>query len=129
MLERRLIVQLLSYWENKCNGRPMMAESEMDWSELEELAPDCFFIKITADDPAVEYEITMRGSEMHPQWPDSTQLKADIQSIVSKKSYIMDGQQLFDSDGSLLKFRICMLPLGDGSKVSAILGGARFKKG
>jgi hypothetical protein len=127
MLERRLIVRLLGYWEDLCNGQPMMAESKLNTADLQDVWEDCFLIRIS--DPAVpSFEVVHRGANLHASWPAASDLVAKVRSVIAKRSQVMEDEQLFDEVGTIVKYRQCLLPLGENGQVTAILGGARFKK-
>ena len=127
MLERRLIIRLLSYWEEKCNGRPILPEQEVDRDELQDVWDDCFLIRLS-DTAGNQFRVIYHGTNLPPFWPDHAVLAPKVKAIVEKRIHLMEDAEITDASGTLLKYRQCLLPLGEGEQVTAILGGARFKK-
>lgn len=138
--ERRITVRMLSYWERLRGSRTMPAESDIDPEDLHDLW-DCCFLLHVKDLDKPDYNYTYLGDDIHHMLSEglaeesSSQLKTHHiieltknyrQAIATRKPILEEGE-FINLAGSLVKFRQCLLPLGEGEEVQAILGAVRFK--
>ncbi|NBX03652.1 MAG: PAS domain-containing protein [Alphaproteobacteria bacterium] len=126
MIERRLSLRLLAYWERARAGRLMPQMADIQPELLEDVWADCFILQIN-DPQALTFSILHRGENLHDDWPQMAHLNGSISTLFSKRGPVLEDGQIFDADGSVVKYRQCLLPLGDGAQVVAVFGGARFK--
>jgi hypothetical protein len=126
MLERRLSLRLLAYWERARGMRLMPQESDIHAANLSDIWDDCFILQVV-DQKRQEFAPLHCGANLQDTWLEMVHLKGSIATLLAKKGPVLEDGMVYDEQGQVVKYRQCLLPLGDGSSVSAILGGARFK--
>jgi len=135
-LERRATLRLLAYWEKLRGGRLMPSERDIKADDIADLWPSCFLVHGAGKAPA-EYrysymgeavaEICRFGCEhdsvaLHPQ----DELQGFAQVFATGKPLIDEGEFL-NAAQEIVRFRRCLLPLGEDGAVQAIFGVARFR--
>ena len=140
LIERRLTLRLLAYWEKIRAGRIMPLESDIDPEDLTELWPYCFLLH-AKDLTQTDYNFTYLGDAVADAYKGSfghAQTAADLglnaasitqgahKVVTTAKPFVEEGEFITLS-GEVVKFRQCLLPLGEGQTVSGIFGGMRFK--
>ena len=138
--ERRITVRLLSYWEKLRRGRAMPTEQDLDPDHIEDLWDHCFLLhsKQLANP---DYHYTYFGSEIKKAYqgdlsdvqmagvlsPNALHITACFQKIIATHKPLVDEGEFRNLKGDVVKYRQCMLPMGDGDQVHAIFGGMRYK--
>lgn len=139
--ERRITVRLLAYWEKLRRGRTMPAEQDIDPEHIQDLWDNCFLIHIR-DLGKEGYQYTYLGDEIKKAYqgdiasddtsgmvsPNSRRLKACYSEIVRTSKPLVDEGEFKNLHGDIIKYRQCLLPLGEGGQVAAIFGGMRYRK-
>ena len=126
MLERRLSLRLLAYWERARGQRLMPLESDIRAEDLHDVWEDCFMLQIIERNP-LNFEVIHRGKRLHEGWPQVSHLEGSINTLLSKRGPMLEDGQIYDASGEVLKYRLCLLPLGDERQIRVIFGGTRFK--
>lgn len=138
--ERRLTLQLLSYWERIRGNRAMPLESDINPDELSELWDDCFLIhesSMKQDD----YNFVYLGNNIRMAISGGTdplgvetsanlnikRLLPGISRVMNNMTPVIEEGELANDLNQLVKYRQCMLPLGENNKVLAVFGGMRCK--
>ncbi|MEZ5691329.1 MAG: PAS domain-containing protein [Rickettsiales bacterium] len=140
MQERRITLRLLAYWERLRGDRSMPTEVDIDPDYLQDLWDYCFLLHIK-DLAKPDYNYTYLGSAIRKAYEGdlSGNEHQDIASLNASKlagSYnrvattclpLINEGEFRNSHNDLVKYRQCLLPLGEGNTVDAIFGGMRFK--
>ena len=106
--------------------RLMPHENEISADDLSDVWEDCFMLQVL--DPAVpSFEVLHRGRRLHEGWPQPSHLSGSITTLLSKRGPMLEDGQIYDANGEIVKYRLCLLPLGDEGSVRIIFGGTRFK--
>ncbi len=139
-LERRITLRLLSYWEKIRDTREMPTENDINPDDIGDLWDYCFLIHV-ADLSKPDYSYIYLGDAIIAAYQEGLS-EADPGGVVSlrpsklAKSYhkvIATGKPAIEEGefpnlaGHTVKYRQCLLPLGEYGKVDAIFGGMRFK--
>lgn len=138
--ERRLTLQMLSYWERLRGTRPMPTESDINPEELSELWDDCFLIHESNMNQS-DYNFVYLGNNIRKavcgslensatsttQNLNMRRLTPNIAKVLNNKTPVIEDGELINDLNQLVKYRQCLLPLGDGDKVLAVFGGMRCK--
>lgn len=138
--ERRITVRLLSYWERLRKGQTMPSEQDIDPEDLKDVWDYCFLVHVK-DLGKSDYNYTYLGDAIAAAYRG--QLTADdcnglisihagkmfdhYQKIIDSHKPLLDEGKFTNLHGDTIKFRQCLLPLGEGDRVDAIFGGMRFK--
>lgn len=138
--ERRITLRLLAYWEKIRGSKPMPREQDIDPDDIQDLWDNCLLIH-TKDLGQADYNFTYIGSKIieaytgniaesdHSQLVsvNAGKLAACYRQVVESRKPLTDEGEFINLHGDLIKYRQCLLPLGEGDTVSAIFGGMRYK--
>lgn len=138
--ERRLTVRLFSYWEKLRGSRIMPTEEDIDPDHIEDLWEYCFLIH-TKDLDKTDYNYTYIGDSILEAYrgglsqndvnglisPNAEWMAESYKKIVESKKPIIDEGEFLNYNNQIVKYRQCLLPLGEGDEVKAIFGGMRYK--
>lgn len=137
--ERRITLQLLSYWEKLRKGRTMPQETDIDPDDIAELWENCFLVHV-ADLHKEGYNYTYLGDGIKKAYqgeldagvsglvsPNAEKLADCYMEILNTAKPLIDEGEFTNAQGDLVKYRQCMLPLGRDGRVEAIFGGMRYK--
>jgi hypothetical protein len=142
MLERRITLRLLGYWEKLRGTRPMPREEDIDPEDIHDLWDNCMLVHVKdLDKPDYNYTYMGQGIVEAYQFgmPASevgsgslSALNANFlmrrcKQIIETRKPLLDEGEFRNMHNELVKYRQCLLPLGEGDKVVAIFGGMRFK--
>ncbi len=129
---------LMRHWGNIRGTRVLPAESELDPAILEGILDNCFLIRAEGI-PEGKYHYKYLGKNvMNAYGSDLTKrqgndkenpltYKKKIEQVLESKLPVIDEGEFVNVQGHLVKYRLCLVPLGTGDKVDSILGGMRFK--
>lgn len=140
-LERRITLRLMAYWDRLRGDRSMPTENDINPDgAISDMWDDCFLLH--AQDVDMEgYNFIYLGSNikmiltggMFEDNVDSSkslnvkQLAPDFKRVLENgKPVVTEGETMNDAN-QLVKYRQCLLPLGENDKVLAIFGGMRCK--
>lgn len=129
--ERRITLRLLAYWERLRDGRAMPAESEIDPGSLSDVWDYCFLFH-TRDLGKADHGYTYLGENLSGWLGDANafnirKLRAGYPKVMETTKPVLEEGEFEGPGGQLVKYRQCLLPLGENGQVLAILGGVRFK--
>lgn len=125
IIERRLGLRLLAYWEKRRQLRAMPQEADILPEDLNDFWNDCFMVSLSGPDGV--YNLRYRGARIDAQWPLADAFAASVAIVKDKCIPLLEEGAFRNSRGEIVKYRQCLLPLGDEATVTAIFGGVRFK--
>jgi hypothetical protein len=139
-MERRITLRMLSYWEKLRQNRPMPTAADVSPEGMGDLWDSCFMLYFNGDS-TLDYEKTYMGKVIVDAYrhglneeDDPLIISPDISRFVLNHHKILDMQKPILEQGEFpsfllgtVKYRQCLLPLGENGKVTAILGGMHFK--
>lgn len=139
-VERRLTLQLVAYWEKLRGHHPMPSEDDIDPEDLAELWDHCFLVQVK-DTAGQDYHYSYLGAAIVEAYHgglsesdsgglvtlNAAKLTGSYSRVISTCLPVIEDGEFKNLKGDLVKYRQCMLPLGEGNKVDAIFGGMRFK--
>ncbi len=138
--ERRITVRMLAYWEKLKRGAAMPREQDIDPDAIQDLWDYCFLIQVK-DIGKAGYHYTYLGEEIKKAYqggfseadtdglvsPNVDRLADCYMEIMHTKTPMVDEGEFKNASGDIVKYRQCLLPLGDSGEVTAIFGGMRYK--
>ncbi|MGE0754342.1 MAG: PAS domain-containing protein [Alphaproteobacteria bacterium] len=133
--ERRLTLRLLSYWEKLRRGRAMPPEREITRDDIADLWLDCFIFRMRPDGSLQQHSIgdaieIMLRNDMNKLSPlmladdNDRQWFATMQQ--NQRPCMVEGE-FTNNAGRPVRYRMCLLPLGEDGRVTAVLGGMNCK--
>lgn len=147
--EKRVINKVCSYWNSIKNDRNFPNIEDIDYSEIIELLPYCFFLSISyMGEDEVQYTFKNVGSEVLNEYeiednmsfsslemnsshmpPIVTDLLVPyLDEVLETKDPLITGLEYENRNGEYVKLRLCLLPLGDKNQITDILCAVRLKK-
>jgi hypothetical protein len=123
--ERRLTLRLLAYWEKRRQGRALPALADVEPADLQDFWPDCFILHFSSIGVGTAHTFTYRGGDVAP-WLEVLLNEHLAVVQASGEPFVHEGEYLADGD-KVLKYRFCLLPLGEQGQVRGVLGGLRAK--
>lgn len=139
-VERRITLRLLAYWEKLRGDRVMPAERDIDPEDIADLWDNCFLVH-TADLGKPDYNFTYLGqgildayrfglSEDDPNGlisPNADSLSHGYAQVMATGKPLLQEGEFHNLHNDIVRFRQCLLPLGEEDEIQAIFGGMRFK--
>ncbi len=139
-LERRITLRLIAYWEKLRNGNLMPVEDDIDPDYIKDLWDYCFLIHVK-DLSKPDYNYTYLGEAIKKAYqgeldsngeesiatPNAKELAVSYEKVIRTCSPLLDEGEFVNMHNDIVKYRQCLLPLGENGKVDAIFGGMRFK--
>ncbi|MDX1975419.1 MAG: PAS domain-containing protein [Rickettsiales bacterium] len=139
-LERRITLRLLSYWEKQRRGRDMPTEQDIDPQDVRDLWPNCFIVHVE-DLGKADYQYSFLGEAIARAYqgnlldgsttlvgtPYADRLNACYSEVIINRKPLIDEGEFRNIHQETIKYRQCLLPLGDEDGVTAIFGGMRYK--
>ena len=140
-VERRLTLRLMAYWEKMRGERTMPTENDVNPDgDIIDMWDDCFLIH-TADIDMQDYNFVYLGANIQMiltggigddpsrAWKSLNvkRLAPAFQQVIDSKAPVIDEGETLNDANQLVKYRQCLLPLGEDDKVLAIFGGMRCK--
>lgn len=119
----------------------MPTEADIDPDDLQDLWDYCFLIHVK-DLSQPDYNYTYLGKAIQQAYngeltdndsgcgvasPNAGKLAVSYTKVIETRAPLIDEGEFINLRTDLVKYRQCLLPLGDGDKVDAIFGGMRFK--
>ncbi len=135
--ERRLPVQLCRYWEKIRGTRLMPSEQMINPEDIPHLWEHCYLIQVNDLENRRRADFTYLGSEIIQTYrehlseedaldiifPNSSRLAQNFQQVIDSKLPILQAGEFITSRGGVMRFRQCLLPIGEtDDKVDAIFG-------
>lgn len=139
-VERRITLRLLAYWEKIRGSRLMPHEDDIDPDDIADLWDNCFLVHVT-DLKKPDYNYTYLGDAIALAYqgdlladaseeivsPHASKLSVCYDQIISTKKPVVDEGVFRNHHNDIVKYRQCLLPLGEGEEVQAIFGGMRYR--
>lgn len=140
VIERRITLRLMAYWEKLRKNNPMPVEADIDPDDLQDLWDYCFLIHVK-DLNKPDYNYTYLGKAIQEAYsadlagdegagiasPNAGKLANSYTKVIETRSPLLEEGEFLNLHNDVVKYRQCLLPLGSGDKVDAIFGGMRFK--
>lgn len=143
-LERRITHRLVNYWQGIKGDNILPPESAIDSDDIPDLWDDCFIIQTNSEnlleDRAYGYSYIGRSlldmlvpdedgigeGNLVTLMPD--RLMAIYSEMLMTKLPVTDEVEGFNLNGRMIKYRQCLLPMGNSDgRIHAIFGGMRYK--
>lgn len=137
--ERRTPLRLLSYWEKLRKGRLMPLESDLNPEDIRDLWDSCFLIHVKDSNPS-HYRYSYVGPGIVQAYcgdmPDNDSgaevtpqpgMIDGYRTVIRTCKPLIETGEFSNRQDKTVKYRQCLLPLGDGDEVQAILGALHFR--
>jgi hypothetical protein len=138
--ERRITLRMLAYWEKMRGARPMPHEDDINPDDIGDLWDNCFLIHVK-DLEKKDYQYTYLGEDIKKAFqgglsttdtngmvsPNAVKLADCYNKIIRSCEPIVDEGEFTNNHGDIVKYRQCLMPLGENGKVDAIFGAMRYK--
>jgi hypothetical protein len=135
-VERRITSRLVGYWERIRGERVMPNEVDINPDDLQDLWDDCFLVH-ARDLKMQDYNYIYLGLNIAHMYQEgikgdlehfnASKLSKGFQKVIDTKKPVLEEGGIVNALGRTLLYRQCLLPLGSGDAVDAILGGIRYK--
>lgn len=136
--QQRLSDQLITYWESKKEGSNIPLESNIDGDEISDIWDSCFLIEYEdnkfrysylGEDIVEAYGDDLQGLEIVEGliYPENSNIIENFQNVVDSQEPKRFEGEFTNKNNMLIKYRKTLVPLGDGEKVTYILGGMRWR--
>ncbi len=140
VIERRITLRLIAYWEKLRKQNQMPEESDIDPDDLQDLWDYCFLIHVK-DLNKPDYNYTYLGKAIQQAYsgelednvrsrlvsPNAAKLAPSYAKVIETRAPLVEEGEFINLRNDVVKYRQCLLPLGSGNTVEAIFGGMRFK--
>lgn len=139
--ERRFPNNLRVYWNKKRGAKPFPFEQEIDPDELGPTWDYCFLVQVRDILNVQDYNYTYLGEgiirayrgdifDQHNEsmiGPNAHALSKSFRRVMETRAPILEDGEFVALTGKRVKYRQCMLPLGnEQGEVDAIFGGLSF---
>lgn len=138
--ERRITLRLLAYWEKIRGDRELPAEVDIRSQDIEDLWDSCFLVRV-ADLDKPDYNYTYLGKDIVEAYrsglsagdpgamvsPNARKLSAGYNRVIVTAKPLLEEGEFRNLHNDIVKYRQCLLPLGEEGAVTAVFGGMRFK--
>ena len=140
-MERRLVLQLLSYWREICGERRYPSFSDLNPDAISDIWPSCFAMEVGAELPNAVFRAIGEAYASHSSVsldnlrasdvPDGNLVIHSIEflaEVMAKGVPVSRGGEFVTDEGATVLFRSIMLPMSDdGETVSGVLGAANCR--
>ena len=138
--QERITDILREYWNGKKGTSPYPAADDIDVAELKDIWQDCFMIEVLDGGKSFRYEYL--GDSITDAYADDLEGKEVIEDLLYPESpgvlikfhETMQTCQPLEYEGAFInknnadiKFRKILMPIGNGGKVTYIIGGMRWR--
>ena len=140
LIERRITLRLLAYWEKLREGRAMPSENDVNPEDISDLWDSCFMVQVRdLAQAACKYSYLgtaiieaylgdLKDNETNPVFSlDAKKLRRGYNRVIESRRPVLEEGEFHNLRGDLVRYRQCLMPLGQGDKVEAIFGGMRCK--
>jgi hypothetical protein len=137
--ERRIPLRLLAYWEKLRKERLMPAENDVNPDDIGDLWNSCFIIPVKDLHPA-HYRYSYIGQDIVKAYGgDLPEMDADApvkpqpgmldgyRTVMQTCKPLIENGEFHNRQDQMIRYRQCLLPLGEGEDVQAILGALHFR--
>lgn len=140
-IERRISHRLVNYWQQIKGDRLLPSVSDIDYEDIQDMWSDCFLIGINDSKNGMEIATLYDyiGEAVSPLFIQETGKPSYLVTLPYDKLVriyremcmtnlpVVEDVDEYHYAGHSLKFRQCLLPLGEKS-ITSIFGGMRYKK-
>ncbi len=141
-LHHRYHELLLSYWNRLRGDRDFPRENEIDPETIADIWTSCFLISIDEVGSRLGYRYSYLGQDLvaaygdEVNFPDITSkllvstghsMTQKLNEVLQRKQPVVDESEFTNQKNVVVKYRSCMLPLGDDDRVTHVLGCMRWK--
>ena len=139
-VERRINLRLLAYWEKLRRGRLMPTVEEFNPADLPDLWDSCFIVhaaELSKPDGQYAYvgpsiskaygNGNFSGSSGNLITLNPHACAAHLLTVIDSGKPLLDEGEFTNASDQLVKYRQCLLPLGQDGKVLAVCGGMHYK--
>lgn len=139
----RINEKLQEYWQALRGGRLYPQESDINPEAIRDIWDHCFLVSINEEDLKQGYKYTYLGTGLIEAFGDdltsrdisarlietsSQPLIASFEQVIRTGRPFSEESQFTNSPGMVIKYRSCILPLGDNpEKVDYILGAMKWR--
>lgn len=139
---RRITDIIYSAWDEARGGKAFPTSKQMGNKELPLVWNNCFTIKVMDILTEPHYTYSYIGKNIVEAYgedltgiqletlvsPDAKRLLKQYNKLVEKGEPLVDEGDFVNTRGQTIKYRQCLVPLGDdGMVITDILGGMRYK--
>jgi hypothetical protein len=139
-IERRITLRLLAYWEKLRKDRDMPHEDDINPDDIEDLWDRCFLVHVQ-DLDKTDYNYTYLGQAIIDAYrhglskddptgmasPNANDLAHGYAKVLKTKKPLLEEGEFLNLHQEVVKYRQCLLPLGENGKIEAVFGGMHFK--
>lgn len=142
-IERRMTLRLLRYWESIKGAREFPSENDIDPDDevIADIWDGCFVIQVRDIYEKQDYNYTYLGPAIIEAYkggitgdaecgiisPNASKLEQSFHQVLSTRAPILQDGEFKNLKNITIKYRQCLLPLGEQDKIQAIFGGMSFK--
>lgn len=141
-LHHRSHERLQQYWEELRGNRPFPAESELDPDDILDIWDSCFLISIDDVTRRLGYRYSYLGSALIEAYGDdiknpdvalrlistaSLPIVKRFDEVVARQHPVIDESEFINLKHLKVRYRTCLVPLGQSGHVTHILGCMRWK--
>ncbi len=143
LAHKRLHERLLAYWQELRGNRAFPKEHDINPDDLEDVWDSCFLLQVIGKGADMRFRYSYLGSALieaygndltdqdvcatliDPTTPNMIKKSAEV---VKQRVQMVDESEFVNSLGMRIKYRSCLLPLGEKpNEVNYILGAMRWK--
>lgn len=141
---KRINEKLLNYWQKLCADKPFPLEGDINPEEIEAIWDSCYVVRIEPGESEPSFRYVYLGQSLVEAYggtessreiceklayPVNNHLIVRFKQVIESRSPLIEESEFANSQGLLIKFRTCMLPLGnqDYEEVAYIIGGMKWK--
>ena len=141
--EYRSHTKLQKYWNELRAGRPFPRESEIDPDAISDIWPSCFLVSLDEVTQRLGYRYSYMGHDLQEAYgedahnpdivtklvsTDASLMNKKFDEVVRTKKLVFDESEFVNLKHLKIRYRTCMLPLGNQKdNVAYILGCMRWK--
>ena len=142
-VQRRINEALIAYWNELKGNRLYPSEGDIDPDAIADVWDACFLVKLSSRKETGHFQYTYLGSYLieaygddltdqevcsHLVDPDSMPMVKKFEEVARNGEPMNDEGEFTNHNNVVIKYRSCLLPLGDpGKPVNYILGGMKWK--
>lgn len=142
-VERRMTMRLLRYWERIKGDRLFPSENDIDPDDPEiiDLWDGCFVIQVRDIYINQDYNYTYLGPAIIEAYragisndaeqpiisPNANKLEQHFHEVLKTNAPILQDGEFKNLKNITIKYRQCLLPIGENDRILAIFGGMSFK--
>lgn len=136
--DKRINQRLQAYWEELRGQRPYPKETEIDPEAIADIWESCFLVNVQEGSKYTylgQSLIEAYGDDLNDKevcerlvYPSNSGIALKFQEVVDSKGAVVDEGEFINKKNLLIKYRSCMLPLGDeAGEVGFIIGGMKWR--